>query len=95
MISDPQFEYFVDKFARRVGGWDHHGIATANQIVNKNSPFPTVSQWLETWGAFLKAQTKPAFQVRFPELIEARVQTNVSFERNMGTELWKFVNATA
>lgn len=54
-----------------------------------------MSQWLETWNAFLEAQTQPAFLVRYPELIKAGVQTNVSFERNMAAELYRFVNATA
>jgi hypothetical protein len=83
MIPDAEFEYFVDKFARRVAGWDHYGIATAKQLINENSAFPTVSQWLETWDAFLEGQIKTTFQARYPERIKARVQTNVSFEKNI------------
>lgn len=95
MIPDAQFEYFVDKFARRVAGWDHYGITTAKQLINKNSAFPTACPWLESWDAFLEGQNKPAFQARFPELIKAGVQTNVSFERNAAAELPRFDNATA
>jgi len=52
-IPDGQFDDFVDRFARRVGGWDRHGIATAKSLINKYSGFPTVAQWEETWEAFL------------------------------------------
>ena len=87
MIQDAQFEYFVDKFARRVAGWNYYGISTAKLLINKNSAFPTVSQWLETWEAFLEGRTKPAFQICYPELIKAGVQADVSFreERGNGT----------
>ncbi|CZR60268.1 uncharacterized protein PAC_10164 [Phialocephala subalpina] len=84
VIPDAQFEYFVEKFARRVAGWDYYGILTAKQLINKNSAFPTVSQWLETWEAFLEGRIKPAFQIRYPELIKAGVQTNVNFREERG-----------
>ena len=92
-IPDDEFEYFVDKFARRVASFDHFGIATAKQLVNKNSGFPTVAAWEETWDAFEECQKQPLFKARFPALIKAGVQVNVTFERTMGEELLRFVGS--
>lgn len=90
-IPDDQFEYFVDKFARRVAGWDHYGIAAAKQVINKNSGWPTVEAWEEGWDAFQEGQQQPLFPARFAALIKAGLQMNLTFERNMGEELLRFV----
>jgi len=92
-IPDDQFEYFIDKFARRVASWDHFGIATAKQLINKNSGFPTVAAWEETWDAFQECIKQPLAQARIQALIKAGLQANVTFEKNMGEELLRFVGS--
>ena len=35
-IPDAQFESFVDRFARRVAGWDHFALAAAGMQTDVN-----------------------------------------------------------
>lgn len=92
-IPDDQFDYFVDKFARRVAGWDHYGITTAKRLINKNSAWPTVEAWEETWDGFTEGLKQPLFPPRLAALIKAGLQKNVTFERNMAETLLEFVGS--
>ena len=82
-IPDADFENFVDKFARRVAGWDHEGIAAAKKIINEQTGFPTVAEWMEGFTAFTTNFNRPVVGLRLQALEKAGLQTNVNFEINM------------
>jgi len=90
-IPDAEFEDFIDSFARRVAGWDHEALATAKQIINKRSGFPTVAEWQESFAAFENILSQPIFQARIAALIKAGFQTNATFEENFAQEALNFV----
>ncbi|KAF2672356.1 ClpP/crotonase [Microthyrium microscopicum] len=82
-IPDAQFESFVDKFARRVAGWDHEGIAAAKKIINAQSGFPTVNEWKEGFTAFATNFNRTVVQNRVAAFKKAGLQTDLDFEKNM------------
>jgi hypothetical protein len=53
--------------------------------------FPTAASVQETWDGFKAGLKQPSVEARIPALIKAGLQVNVTFERNMGEELLKFV----
>jgi hypothetical protein len=73
----------VDKFARRVAGWDHEGIAAAKSIIKKQSGFPTVEEWKEGFTAFATNFNRSVVQNRVAAFKKAGLQTNVEFEKDM------------
>ncbi|KAL7954608.1 ClpP/crotonase [Trichoderma compactum] len=91
-IPDVQFEKFVDKFARRVAGWHHSAIATAKNLINKRTEFPTADEQIESFNSFLKAYTPGGLvDRRLKAMVAAGMQTNLNFEENFGQEELKFV----
>ncbi|KAH8800667.1 ClpP/crotonase-like domain-containing protein [Xylogone sp. PMI_703] len=90
-IPDAQFEHFIDTFARRVAGWDHHAISTAKAIINQRSGFPSVFEWQQSWDAFGAGFAQGSVPQRVQALLQAGWQTSVPFEKNLAQELLKFV----
>ncbi|KAK0758817.1 hypothetical protein N5P37_008301 [Trichoderma harzianum] len=91
-IPDAQFEKFVDKFARRVAGWDHSAIATAKNLINGRTGFPTADEQIESFNSFLKADAPGGLvDRRLKAMAAAGMQTNLNFEENFGREELKFV----
>ncbi|KAI0469322.1 hypothetical protein F4859DRAFT_487710 [Xylaria cf. heliscus] len=89
-IPDDQFADFVDKFARRVAGWDRYGINYAKSIINK-SGFPTVEEVYSDFEAFEAAASQGAVPARVKALAEAGFQSNETFEINLSNEELRFV----
>ncbi|KAI0440374.1 ClpP/crotonase-like domain-containing protein [Xylaria telfairii] len=89
-IPDHQFAGFVDRFARRVAGWDRYGINYAKNIINK-SGFPTVEEVYSDFVAFEAAVSQGAVPARVKALAEAGLQSNVTFEIELSSEELRFV----
>jgi hypothetical protein len=81
---------YVDKFARRVAGWDHEGIAAAKKIINKQSGFPTVEEWQEGFTAFATNFNRTVVQNRVAAFKKAGLQTDVNFEKHMNEIVLKY-----
>ncbi|KAL7941840.1 ClpP/crotonase [Trichoderma barbatum] len=91
-IPDAQFEKFVEKFARRVAGWDHAAIAAAKNLINERTGFPTADQQLESFNSFAKAAAPGGVvAARLKAMAGAGLQTNLKFEENFGQEELRFV----
>jgi hypothetical protein len=90
-IPDAQFEEFVDKFARRVAGWDHFAIAAAKKLINERTGFPTAAQQQESFNSFVADVGQGAVSARLKAMAAAGMQTNLNFEINFGKEELKFV----
>ncbi|KAI1745737.1 ClpP/crotonase-like domain-containing protein [Xylaria scruposa] len=91
-IPDDKFDSFVDKFARRVAGWDRYAISYAKSIINK-SGFPTVDEVYSDFLAFEAAGEQGAVPARLKALVEAGLQSNVTFEINLSKEELRFVGS--
>ncbi|KAI8945995.1 ClpP/crotonase-like domain-containing protein [Xylaria longipes] len=89
-IPDNEFADFVDKFARRVAGWDRYGISYAKSIINK-SGYPTVEDVYSDLLAFQAAVSQGAVPARLKAFAEAGFQSNVTFEKNLSSEELRFV----
>ncbi|KAJ4863560.1 enoyl-CoA hydratase/isomerase domain-containing protein [Trichoderma breve] len=93
-IPDAQFENFVDKFARRVAGWDHSAIAAAKNLINERTRFPTADEQIESFNSFLKADAPGGLvDRRLKAMAAAGMQTNLNFEENFGQEELKFIGS--
>lgn len=89
-IPDAHFESFVDRFARRVAGWDHEGIAAAKKIINERTGFQTVAAWKEGFDAFATNFNRTVVQNRVAALKKAGLQTDLDFEKNMNELVLKY-----
>jgi hypothetical protein len=90
-IPDADFEAFVDRFARRVAGWDHYAIAAAKRLINGRTGFPTADQQQESFNSFVAAASQGAVPARLKALAAAGLQTDLKFEINLSEEELKFV----
>ena len=90
-IPDAQFEKFVDKFARRVAGWDHYAIAAAKKLINERTGFPTANEQQESFNSFVAAASQGAVPARLKALGAAGLQTDLNFEINFDKEELRFV----
>ncbi|KAI0182763.1 ClpP/crotonase-like domain-containing protein [Xylaria flabelliformis] len=89
-IPNDQFDDFVDKFARRVAGWDRYGISYAKSVINK-SGYPTVDEVYTDFLAFEAAINQGSVPARLKAMTEAGFQSNVDFEIHLDTEELRFV----
>jgi hypothetical protein len=89
-IPDAEFEYFVDRFARRVAGWDREGIAAAKKIINEQTGFPTAAEWEEGFTAFATNFNRTVVQNRVAAFKKAGLQTDVNFEEDMSELVLKY-----
>ncbi|KAI1746953.1 ClpP/crotonase-like domain-containing protein [Xylaria castorea] len=89
-IPDDQFVDFVDKFARRVAGWDRYAIGHAKGIINQ-SGYPTVEEVFSDFLGFQAAVQQGAVPARLKAMAEAGFQSNVTFEINWSNEELCFV----
>ncbi|KAI3316666.1 ClpP/crotonase [Xylariaceae sp. AK1471] len=90
-IPDDQFEDFVDKFARRVAGWDRYAITQAKSTINKVAGFPTVQDVQDDFAAFEVALSQGAVPSRLEAIAKAGFQTNETFEIHIAEEELRFV----
>ncbi|KAI1111153.1 ClpP/crotonase-like domain-containing protein [Nemania sp. NC0429] len=89
-IPDDKFDDFVDKFARRVAGWDRYAIGHAKRIINQ-SGYPTVQQVYSDFLGFQAAAQQGAVPARWKAMADAGFQSNVTFEINLSREELRFV----
>jgi len=92
-IPDAQFESFVDRFARRVAGWDHFALAAAKKLINERTGFPTAVEQQQSFNSFVTAAGQGAVGARLKALAAAGMQTDVNFEVNFGEEELRFVGS--
>ncbi|RFU80376.1 enoyl- hydratase [Trichoderma arundinaceum] len=90
-IPDAHFEEFVDKFARRVAGWDHFAIAAAKNLINKRTGLPTAEEQQESFNSFLAADAQGVVSARLKAMAAAGMQTSLNFDLNFSKEELKFV----
>ncbi|KAI3321573.1 ClpP/crotonase [Xylariaceae sp. AK1471] len=90
-IPDDQFEAFIDRFARRVAGWDRYALAHAKGVINQVTGFPTVGEEQADFHAFTAAFGQGAVAARVQAVTKAGLQTNETFEINLNKEILKVV----
>jgi hypothetical protein len=81
---------FVDNFARRAAGWDRYAIASAKNLINKRTGFPTVEEQQESFQASIKALSQKTVVSRLNATITAGLQSNETFEIYAPQEIRKF-----
>ncbi|KAK4153996.1 enoyl hydratase [Chaetomidium leptoderma] len=90
-IPDAEFEKFVDRFARRVAGWDHFAIAAAKKLINERTGFPTAAEQKESFNSFLAGVAQGAVSARLKAMAAAGMQSSLEFEKHFSEEELKFV----
>ncbi len=91
MSADAEFEGFVDRFARRVAGWDGQAIAAAKELVNKRTGFPPAEERQESFGTFGKLVSNPNVLARLDRMRSAGLGTDLAFELRFPEELVKYI----
>jgi hypothetical protein len=83
-IPDAEFEAFVDKFARRVGGYSKFALAQTKSIVNMRTSLPSGAEYEHSWEAFVESSKKPDAQNRVANLFASGLQQDSDCERELG-----------
>ncbi|TGJ85577.1 hypothetical protein E0Z10_g3227 [Xylaria hypoxylon] len=89
-IPDDQFDEFVDRFARRVAGWDRYAIGHAKSVINQ-SGFPTLEEVQSDFAAFEASLSEGAVAARVEAMAKAGFQTSETFEIHLNREEIRFV----
>ncbi|MGF6505824.1 enoyl-CoA hydratase/isomerase family protein [Paraburkholderia sp. 32] len=86
-IPDAELDAFVDRFARRVGGFLKRPLELAKKIVNAQAVYPNEAQLWSGTHAFLGTTVWPESQARLKRLIELGFMQPGDMEMNMGERI--------
>ena len=85
-IPDDEFDGFIDRFARRVAGFDRQGLMDIKHFVNKFS-LPDDEEFPPQMDALRQALTRPAQQGRAKKLFELGLQQRSQLELDLGEHI--------
>lgn len=86
-IPDAELDEFVDRFAKRVAGFEKKAIAAAKKTIYKRVGLAKVEDFNETQNIFFEAIAWPETQARLADLFKRGLQHNNGFELNISNEL--------
>lgn len=86
-VPDAEFEGFVDKFARRLAGFDAKLLAESKRLVNARVGMPSQADFAEGMDLFVQSTTWPGSGPRLKALFEKGMQQDGDAERYMGATL--------
>ena len=89
-VPDAEFDNFIDRFARRVAGFEKEAIVGAKAFVNE-ATLPLVSELTPNMDAFFASVARPEVQDRAIALFQKGLQTRSEVELNLGEHVATYV----
>ena len=86
-IPDAQLDQYVDRFAKRVAGFEKEAIAEAKRIINKRTGLAGAEELLESERIFFEAVSRAGTKKRIAEIMRLGFQQPGDFELELGTRL--------
>ena len=86
-IPDAELDEYVDRFARRLEGFEAAAMAAAKKVIYERTGLATVEQFSETQQIFFSAITWPGTQARIQDIMARGFQQPGDFELNIGERL--------
>lgn len=86
-IPDADLDAFVERFARRVAGFDKAPIAATKELLNDRVPMAQGHHLVETQAKFFEVSAGPAVGGHVTAFLERGGQTDAGFELNLGDHL--------
>ncbi|KFZ11403.1 hypothetical protein V501_04783 [Pseudogymnoascus sp. VKM F-4519 (FW-2642)] len=86
-FPDDKLDAFVDRFARRVAGFDRQPLMETKRSVNDRAGLPSDADFLASMQIFVRSCTWPRTQARVKAMMDGGLQTNGDIERNLGHHL--------
>lgn len=83
-VPDAELDVFVDKYARRIAGFDKFPLTGVKRIVNQRIGTAYHADQHQSLNFFFQCVAKPETQQRLKKLFEAGLQQNGEVERNLG-----------
>ncbi|RFU31757.1 hypothetical protein B7463_g4600, partial [Scytalidium lignicola] len=83
-IPHKDFEAFVDRFARRIAGFDKRPLIEAKRVINARAGVPTDVDLLSSMALFVQSCQWPSTSTRIKALFERGLQQNGEGELNLG-----------
>lgn len=85
-VPDAELDGFVDRFARRIAGFDKDALREAKRFVDEAS-LPDDSLFPPALDQFFVSVMRPATKARMAELLEAGLQKRSDLELNLGQRI--------
>jgi len=82
-LPDAELDAFVDRFARRLAGFDKQAIASAKRLVDAVS-LPDDAVFPQSLAAYFETVQRPAARERSAALVRAGLQTRSTVEMELG-----------
>ena len=89
-VPDTELDTFIDRFARRVAGFEKEAIVGAKAFVNE-ATLPLVSELAPNMDAFFASVARPEVQDREIALFQKGLQTRSEVELNLGEHVATYV----
>ncbi|NYT41437.1 enoyl-CoA hydratase/isomerase family protein [Sphingomonas sp. R-74633] len=85
-LPDAELDAFVDRFARRLAGFDKAALAEAKQFVDQTS-LPDDALFPPALDQFFRSTARPETRARMARLLEAGLQTRSDVELRLGNHV--------
>ena len=89
-VPDAELDAFIDRFAKRVAGFEKQAIMGTKAFVN-DSTLPPISELAPNMHAFFASVARPEVQARAMALFQKSLQTRSEVELNLGEHLATYV----
>ncbi|KAM0248822.1 hypothetical protein ACHAQJ_009308 [Trichoderma viride] len=86
-ITDSDFEAFVDRFARRIAGFDSRPLIESKRVINGRAGLPTHEDLFSSMRLFIQGMQWPSRAVRSKALAERGLGQEGEGELNLGETL--------
>lgn len=86
-IPDAALDEFVDRFAKRIAGFNKKAIATAKKIINERTHMAKVADLASTQNQFFELLASPEAQERLSFLLKNGLQQRSELENKLGYNL--------
>jgi enoyl-CoA hydratase/carnithine racemase len=89
-VPDAELDTVIDRFARRVAGFEKEAIVGTKAFVNEGT-LPPISELAPNMDAFFASVARPEVQARAIALFQKGLQTRSEIELNLGEHIATYV----